>query len=133
MRSQAMQAALDAPEEWRIGLSGNCPVDDEAAESGALRFGTRLGQDSESVIPLSPSDLEDLGAGAERLRNRYLRISHPQLLQAVRAAPTPTGWRTLPGLAHHLPLRLDEEGRVLGTGLASRLDPVLGLVLGELG
>ena len=133
MRSQAMQAALDAPEEWRIGgLSCNCPIDDEMAETGALRFGTRLGQDSESVIPLDPSDLEALESGAERLRHRYLRISHPQLLQAARAAPLPPGWGAMPGLAQHRPLRLDPEGRVLGTALAARLDPVLGLVLGEL-
>lgn len=133
MRSQARQAALDTPAEWRIGLNGNAPIDDQAAEAGALRFGTRLGQDSESVIPVNPSDLEDLTAGAERLGKRYLRISHPQLLQAARSAPLPPGWRSLPGLAQHRPLYLDAEGQVEGTDLAARLHPVLGLVVGELG
>jgi CRISPR-associated endonuclease/helicase Cas3 len=133
MRSQARQAALNTPEEWRIGLNGNAPIDDEAAETGALRFGTRLVQDSESVIPLTPSDLEDLTAGAVRLSKRYLRISHPQLLQAARAAPLPPGWRSLPGLAPHRPLYLDAEGQVVGTDRNARLDPVLGLVVGELG
>nr|WP_255082790.1 CRISPR-associated helicase Cas3' [Vulcanococcus limneticus] len=132
MRSQAMQAALDSPEEWRIGSNGRPRIDDDAAESGALRFGTRLGQDSESVIPLSPADLDDLESQVEGLRGRYLRISHPQLIEAARTAPLPSGWRSLPGLAQHRPLRLDAEGRVLGTALVARLDPDLGLVVGDL-
>lgn len=132
MRSQAMQAALDCPEEWRIGLNGSSPIDDDAAEAGALRFGTRLGQVSESVIPLTTEELDQLESRVEGLRQRYLRISHPQLIQAVRAAPLPSGWRSLPGLAQHRPLLLDAEGRVLGTAQAARLDRDLGLVVGEL-
>lgn len=132
MRSQAMQASLDLPQEWRIGLNGSAPIDDDAAESGALHFGTRLGADSESVIPLYPGDLSELEIQVTKLRHHYMRISHPQLIQTSRAATLPTGWRLLPGLAQHRPLMLDTDGQVVGTELEARLDPDLGLVVGNL-
>jgi len=132
MRSQAEQAGLALPDDWRIDTRSGPLLDDDAAESGALRFGTRLGQDSQSVIPLTHADVAELEIRAEDLRQRYLRISHPQLIQAARAAPLPSLWRALPGLGQHRPLMLDEEGRVLGTTQVARLDRDLGLVVGDL-
>jgi CRISPR-associated endonuclease/helicase Cas3 len=132
MRSQAAQAALGLPEDWRILRNGSPPIDDDSVESGALRFGTRLGQDSESVIPLAEGELGELETQAAFLRERYMRIGHQQLIRAARETTLPKEWQRLPGLSQHRPLLLDESGRVLGTAQAAWLDQDLGLVIGEL-
>lgn len=132
MRSQANQAAIDPPEDWHLSPDQPHRLDDAAAEAGALRFGTRLGEDSEMVIPVAPADLADLERRAEALRHEYLRISHPQLIQAARSTPAPAGWNATAGLAAYRPLLLDAEKRVQGVTVHARLDPVLGLVVGEL-
>ena len=120
----AQQAALQQPLNW--GMHSNVPpVDDDAAESGAIRFGTRLGQDSLSVIPVTQEHLDNLPAHADVLAGHYLRISHRQVMAAVRATPLPTGWRDHPGLRHHLPLLVDDSG----AGPGWQLDPMLGLVI----
>jgi CRISPR-associated endonuclease/helicase Cas3 len=131
MQTQATQAALAQPDEWRINQSGTAPIDDDAADSGALRFGTRLGEDSQSVVPVYPDDLEALESRASELAKNYFRISHRQLLRAVRSAELPPGWRSLSGLGAHLPLILDREGWVQDSPVQARLDPVLGLVVGN--
>ena len=131
MKSQASLAPLAQPDEWRINQNGTAPIDDDAAESGALRFGTRLGEDSQSVVPVYPDDLEALERRAPELAKNYLRISHRQLLRAVRGAQLPPGWRSLPGLGAHLPLSLDREGWVQDSAVQARLDPELGLVVGN--
>ena len=124
----AEQAALQQPRNWGMHTTVP-PVDDEAAESGAIRFGTRLGQDSVSVVPVTQEHLDNLPAHADTLAGHYLRISHRQLIAAVRARPLPTGWRDHPGLRHHLPLMIDDSGAAPGC----RLDPLLGLVIGTSG
>jgi hypothetical protein len=133
MQSQARQAALRKPQDWRIESQHEKqrPVDDDAAESGALRFGTRLGEDSESVVPVSPGDLEALESRAAAMASSYLRLSHKGLIKAVRAEQLPSGWRSHLGLSSHLPLFLDADGQVMRSPVPARLDPVLGLVVGE--
>lgn len=126
MSQLAQQAALAEPPNW--GIHQNTPpVDDDDAEAGAIRFGTRLGQDSVSVVPVTQYQLGNLPAHADFLAGHYLRISHRRLITAVRAQPWPPGWRELPGLARHHPLVLDADGQFIG-GLA-QLDPGLGLVV----
>lgn len=119
----AQQAALPAPADWALH-SATPPIDDEAAESGALRFGTRLGQDSLSVVPIYPHQLDDLAAHAGHLAGQYLRISNRSLIAELRALPLPRGWRDHAGLRHHWPLLVDGDG--IGPGC--RMDPRLGLV-----
>ncbi|MCP9841742.1 CRISPR-associated helicase Cas3' [Synechococcus sp. J7-Johnson] len=125
MVTLSSQAALPAPGDWSLRVEQPA-IDDALAEDGGLRFGTRLGDDSASVVPVFPSD----GANLERLVNRYMRVSRRQLLQHVRAAVLPPGWCDVPGLAHHFPLHLDNQGMASVPGIAVRLDPVLGLVIG---
>ena len=126
MSQLAQQAALAEPSSW--GIHQNTPpIDDDDAESGAIRFGTRLGQDSVSVVPVTQQQLGNLTAHAEVLAGHYLRISHRRLITAVRAQPCPPGWREFPGLARHHPLVVDADGWFIG-GLA-QLDPGLGLVV----
>lgn len=133
MQSQARQAALRKPQDWDIQSQGNSPpLDDDAAESGALRFGTRLGEDSQSVVPVAPGDLEALESRAAAMASSYLRLSHKGLIKAVRAEQLPSGWRSHSGLSSHLPLFLDADGHVIRSPVPARLDPVLGLVVGEL-
>jgi CRISPR-associated endonuclease/helicase Cas3 len=131
MQSHSRQVALSKPQDWRIGQGNNAPLDDDAAESGALRFGTRLGQDSQSVVPVNPDDLETLEQRAPELARKHLRVSHRALVAAIRQAELPPGWRRHGGLACHRPLLLDADGFVLGSPVAARLDPVLGLVVGD--
>ena len=132
MQSNARQAALSKPQDWRIGQQANkAPLNDDDAESGALRFGTRLGQDSQSVVPVKPDDLEALGERATELARKHLRVSHRALVAAIRQPELPQDWRRHGGLACHRPLLLDAEGFVLGSPVAARLDPVLGLVVGD--
>ena len=124
MSQLALQAALADPTSWGIN-SSSPPIDDDAAESGALRFGTRLGQDSITVIPATQQQLDALPAHADFLAGHYLRISHRQLISAVRAARLPAGWRDHPGLRHCLPMVVDVDG--VGPGCS--LDKLLGLVI----
>ena len=131
MKSNARQAALSKPQDWRIGQGNNAPLDDDAAESGAIRFGTRLGQDSQSVVPVKPDDLEALEQRAPQLARNHLRVSHRALIAAIRQTELPQGWGRYGGLACHRPLLLDADGLFLGSSLAARLDPVLGLVVGN--
>lgn len=131
MQSHARQAAVCLPQDWRIGQGNKAPIDDEAAETGSLHFGTRLGQDSQSVVPVKPDDLEALEQRASELAKKHLRISHQALVAASRQAALPKGWRHHGGLACHRPLLLDADGFVLSSTVAARLDPKLGLIVGE--
>ncbi|MCP9885860.1 CRISPR-associated helicase Cas3' [Synechococcus sp. ATX 2A4] len=132
MEDLARQARLAMPDEWSVVPNAPFSNDDDA-ESGVLRFGTRLGEDSQSVVPVYPADLADLQGRATVLAQQVMRISNKRLIQAVRQAPLPEGWRSLPGLAAHLPLRLDEAGRVLGCPVEAWLDADLGLVVASSG
>lgn len=130
MEDQARQARLAMPDEWSIVPNATFTNDDDA-ESGVLRFGTRLGVDSQSVVPVYPADLAKLKDRAVLLVQKTMRISNKKLIQAVREATLPDGWRSLPGLAAHRPLRLDEAGRVLECPVEAWLDAELGLVVGS--
>ena len=129
MEIQAKQAALPEPCEWSTHQKSS-PIDDDAAESGALPFGTRLGRESLSVIPVFPGEYEPLADHAHKLRDRWLRISHQKLIKAVRASKPPEGWSKQAGLAHHHALRLDTDGVFQDGELVARLDRELGLVIG---
>jgi hypothetical protein len=65
------------------------------------------------------------------MASSYLRLSHKGLIKAVRAEQLPSGWRSHLGLSSHLPLFLDADGQVMRSPVPARLDPVLGLVVGE--
>lgn len=135
METIADQVAIANPLEWRIENSGNIHGDDDL-ESGRFRFGTRLGQESVSVVPVFPADLdglEGLKARSAALVKKQLRVSDPRLLKGILATPAPPGWSSAPGLGAHLPLLLDASGDVLASSVTARLDPALGLVVGELG
>ncbi|KKZ10620.1 MAG: hypothetical protein TH68_10045 [Candidatus Synechococcus spongiarum 142] len=128
MTDQARQAALPGPCDWGTHQKAT-PIDDDAAESGALRFGTRLGRETLSVIPVFPADCESLADRAPVLAGRWLRISHPGLITAIRASRPPAGWSTCAGLAHHHALLLDAEGKFRNGKLVAHLDCELGLVI----
>ena len=106
--------------------SAAAPMDDDIADGGA-QFGTRLGQDSQSIVPVTAEQLAALEEHGPFLVGQYLRISHPGLMRHVRTQPWPPGWRDQPGLRHHRPL-LVVAGAVVG--FEARLDPELGLVIG---
>jgi CRISPR-associated endonuclease/helicase Cas3 len=129
--SQARQAAIESPGDWSFASQSGKPVDDTAAEDGRIRFGTRLGRDSESVIPVSPADKDQWEVRRHELGNWHMRISDPRLIQVARAAQLPSGWRDNPALRAHRPLFLDASGRVVDAPVSARLDPDLGLVVGE--
>jgi CRISPR-associated endonuclease/helicase Cas3 len=132
MKKIARQAALDEPADWRISNKDSATVDDEKAEAGSLRFGTRLGSKSVSVIPVKPLDLTEFRARRHDLVKKHFRISDPRLIKIVEDTPTPPRWGSTSGLSAHLPLLLDESGHVLHSPVAARLDPDLGLVVGEI-
>jgi hypothetical protein len=132
MKKIARQAALDEPAEWRFSNKDSATVDDDKAEAGSLRFGTRLGSKSVSVIPVKPLDLTEFRARRHDLVKKHFRISDPRLIKLVEDTPTPPRWGSTPGLSAHLPLLLDETGHVLHSPVAARLDPDLGLVVGEI-
>lgn len=125
MLTWSEQAALPKPADWMMQHPA-ATLSDEQAEHGSTRFGTRLGQDSISVVPVTAADLDNLSDHADALAGRYLRISHPRLIATLRASPLPVNWREHPGLRHHLPLLLDADQ----SGPGCRLDPDLGLVIG---
>ena len=128
MQQWANQAALPEPPIW--GIHQHRPLlSDEDAESGAVRFGTRLGDPSITVVPVAQQHLDNLPAHAYVLAGHYLRISHRKLIAQVQNTPIPIGWRDVPGLRHHLPLVVDNDGN----GPGCRLDPVLGLIIGTSG
>ena len=106
--------------------SAAAPMDDDIAD-GAAQFGTRLGQESQSIVPVTAEQLAALEEHGPFLVGHYLRISHHGLMGHVRSQPWPTGWRDQPGLRHHRPL-LVVAGAV--DGFDARLDPELGLVIG---
>lgn len=130
MRSAANQVALDTPEDWRISSRSGPTVDDDAAEAGRVRFGTRLGEDSQTVVPVFPTDLAAWQGRRHLLAQQHLRIGDRRLIQLARSANLPPGWHETPGLGLHCPLFLDEAGNVLGAPMPARLDPELGLVVG---
>jgi CRISPR-associated endonuclease/helicase Cas3 len=102
------------------------PMDDDIADGGA-RFGTRLGQDNQSIVPVMAEQLAALEEHWQYLAGHYLRTSNRGLMRHARAQPWPAGWRDQPGLRYHRPL-LVEAGAVVG--FEARLDPELGLVIG---
>lgn len=126
MRQWAEQAALPHPSEW--GIHQHRPLlSDDLAEAGAAQFGTRLGDPSITVVPVNQQHLNDLSEYAPFLAQHYIRVSDRRLTAQVRNTPLPKGWRDIPGLEHHLPLMLDDDG----VGPGYRLDATLGLVIGN--
>ena len=128
--SQAIQAAINGPDDWRIARPGGQKVHEDAAEAGGIRFGTRIGRNSITAIPIYPSDLADWDQRRHKLPARFMRISDRRLFDVLRAASLPSGWLQTPGLGHHCPLFLDAAGLVLDSPMPARLDPELGLVVG---
>lgn len=130
MNNEARKMALPAPRNWGTDHQGASQIDDDKVDSGALQFGTRLGQPSLTVVPVFPGDRESLAKRAPELAERWLRISHPGLIRAIRDSQPPKGWRTCPGLTHHHALLLDSDGVFQGGELKVRLDRELGLLIG---
>lgn len=131
MEKTAQQAAIEEPAEWRISGRTAATIDDDKAEAGTLRFGTRLGSESISVVPITPSDLEGFRTRRHDLVKKHFRISDLRLRKLVETTSPPMGWGSTPGLNAHLPLFLDEAGHVLRSLVPARLDPELGLVVGD--
>lgn len=144
MSELAAQAALPKPLDWPAGLAPSRMNDDDAVE-GLARFGTRLGEESVSVIPVFQSDDDfrvwpdtpgwPLGTSvprhlAQRLGQRHMRVSHRRLVPHLRAALLLLGWDAQPALVGHRPLLLDSEGFAEIAGTAIRLDPAFGLLIG---
>ena len=129
MNNEARKMALPAPRDWRTYQEAS-QIDDDKAESGAFRFGTRLGRPSLTVVPVFPRDCESLAKRAPELAERWLRISHPGLIRAIRDSQSPSGWSACPGLTHHHALLLDSDGVFQDGELKVCLDRELGLVIG---
>jgi CRISPR-associated endonuclease/helicase Cas3 len=145
MTGLAALAAQPLPAEWPPGQSAS-RMDDEAAANGLARFGTRLGDESLNIVPLHTVDVEyrvkpdqsgwplDQAVpqdAAAQLAKRYLRISHPGLIAALRLAHQPPGWDRHPLLANHHALVLDQAGCSTFNGISVRLDRELGLLIGS--
>lgn len=138
----AAQASIATSETW-TGLQQAAPQDDESATSGLARFGTRLGSASLSVVPLF---LNDSGLAvhadgpswpttdavpawaAQILCGRWLRLSHPRLIRPLLEQTLPKGWDAHPGLCHHRPLILSQDGKAEVGSVILHLDSRLGLV-----
>ncbi len=116
MAELARQAASEAA----------APMDDEIADGGA-QFGTRLGQESLSIVPVTAEQLNDLETHAAFLAGHYLRITHRGLMGFIRAHPWPPRWRDQPGLRHHRPVLVKVGGAVVG--FHARFDRKLGLTI----
>ena len=131
MGDQSKQAALPEPRNWTIGDQKTQLIDDDDAESGAIPFGTRLGQRSVTVIPVFPADCECLAERAPELAGRWLRISHRGLISAIDNSQSPAKWSTCSGLSHHKALLLDADGvfRDQNRQRMACLDRELGLVI----
>ena len=138
----AQQAALPAPKDWCYGMAG-APIDDDDAAEGACRFGTRLGEDSVSCIPVFQlehgfsirGDTVDWSCGsavpthcARALSRRFIRISRQPLVSIIRRGLALEGWDQHPGLAAHVPLVLDSNGLRVIAGTHVHLDTDLGLI-----
>jgi CRISPR-associated endonuclease/helicase Cas3 len=144
MSELAAQAALPPPADWPAGLTPS-RVDDEDAVGGLARFGTRLGEQSVSVLPVfqvgdefriwphlpgwpSASAMpEDL---AKPLGQRHLRVSHRGLVRHLYAATRLSGWDAHASLVGHFPLLLDADGHSEIGGIPVRLDAEFGLLIG---
>ncbi len=123
----ARQAGLADPADWQTATAA-APIDDDAAETGGAVFGTRLGTNSQSIVPVTQEQLDNLTAHADFLAGHYLGISHTSLMRAVRLEPWPAGWKSQPGLRHHRPLVINAEGTADCGG--AMLHPELGLIIG---
>ncbi len=146
MSSLASQAALPMPLDWPAGLPPARMQDDDAAQ-GLATFGTRLGEESVSVIPIFKVGDEfrlrpdasgwPLGAPvpghlAKSIGQRHLRISHRRLVPYLRAAALLPGWEAQAPLVGHRPLLLDSKGCAEIAGTVIRLDSDFGLLIGAL-
>jgi len=139
----AEKAALADPHEWS-GPSSSVPMDDEAASNGMTRFGTRLGDRSMACVPIfridggysilgDTLDWRDGEAvppdAAHRLGGRYVRVSHPRLLQYLDTIDPVRGWDRHGALTGLCPLILTVSGDLSIPPLSVRLDASLGLVI----
>ena len=131
MGDQSRQAGLPEPRNWTINDQKTQLIDDDEAESGAIPFGTRLGQPSLTVIPVFPADCECLAERTPDLAGRWLRISHQGLIRAIHNVQPPAKWSTCSGLGHHKALLLDADGvfRDQNRQRMACLDRELGLVI----
>lgn len=133
MKKTAELVALELPEDWRVSGKKTSTLEDDNVEAGNLLFGTRLGPTSVSVVPLYPTDVEEIRTRRLELVNKHFRISDPRLRKHVEETRAPAGWESTPGLGSHRPLLLDAAGYVLNSPVVGRLDSDLGFVMGELG
>lgn len=120
--------------------------DEDGGQSGWGFAATRDGLPSITVVPLvAVAGGAAIQAGESplapgtcdhdmqlRLLRRAMRVQHPRIVATLLASvPQSLTWlRELPLLRHHVPLLLDADLRA-NPGVPVRLDPVLGLVIGE--
>lgn len=128
------------------GLNLSFEEDEDGGRSGWGFAATRDGLPSINLIPLvsvpggvaiHPDEPPLTPATCDhdfqlRLLRRAIRVQHQRLVAALPAAvPTSLAWlHELPLLRHHVPLVLDANLSA-NPGVPVRLDPVLGLVIGE--
>jgi CRISPR-associated endonuclease/helicase Cas3 len=138
----ARQAALPEPKDLHYGLAVS-PIDDDEAAEGACRFGTRLGEESVSCVPVFQlgngfsirGDTVDWACGsaiphhcARALSRRFIRISRKPLVSIIRSGRALQGWDQHPALSGHVPLVFDSAGSCVIAGTQLRLDTELGLI-----
>jgi CRISPR-associated endonuclease/helicase Cas3 len=149
--NQAKHVVLSAPE-------GDDPFrdlarlydDEDPAVHKSLRAATRLGDPSVDVVPIVERGGRTVLAGAPNVvleldvkdpparsivvatARQAIGISHRGVVAALLRQPVPRTFEASGHLRFHRVLRLDETGRAVIAGVALRLDPDLGLVVGSL-
>lgn len=142
-KTLAHQSALGIPEDW-TGAPMSRPVDDEDAIVAGGAGGTRLGEDSITVVPVF--DLGSVWAAdregslawsksgalpdsaARVLGQLFLRVSNKAVIALVKSCPVPEGWHAKRSLVGAWPLILTADGCLRGKYMEIRLDQTLGLV-----
>jgi CRISPR-associated endonuclease/helicase Cas3 len=142
-RNLAMQSSLSKPDDW-TSMPMSVPVNDEDAIVASRAGGTRLGEDSVTVIPVfdfgtywSVTCDRDVtwdksevisDSVAKSLAEQCIRISNKAAIHLVKNGTTPDGWDAKRALAWTYPLVLKSSGVIQDQYISIRLDPNLGLV-----
>jgi CRISPR-associated endonuclease/helicase Cas3 len=144
LAAAAKYTSLPAPARLATDAWGEAATDGEDRAAFRARLKTRMGDESETVLPIIRTPLgwqvPSQPAQVMSLTARYaasgwiaaalpkqMKTSRRKLLEKLRTAIPPRWWQQNARLKHFLPLELDQEGRLILDD-SVRLDDELGLV-----